>query len=55
MLYLIKDAYTCIITGNTKTRTIHICQNEEEVLDFLSVKENLKKFKGDIKIEKVIL
>lgn len=49
MLYLIKDKTLFGI------KTIKICQSEDEVLKYLSKVENLKKFKGDIKIEKVVL
>lgn len=49
MLYLIKDK---TLLG---TKTIKICQTEEDVLKYLGQVENLKKFKGDIKIEKVVL
>ena len=49
MLYLIKDKTMFGI------RTIKIAQSEDEVLKFLSNVNNLKKFKGDIKIEKVVL
>lgn len=55
MLYLIKDITTCLITGHSKACTMKIVSTEEEVLDYLREVENLKKFKGDIKIEKVIL
>ena len=55
MIYLIKDVDTCKITGHSKTCTMKVCASEDEVLDYLSIVENLKKFKGDIKIEKVIL
>lgn len=49
MLYLIKDKRPLGI------KTIAILQSEEEVLKYLSKKENLKKIKGDIKIETVRL
>jgi hypothetical protein len=54
MLYLIKDVVTELFTY-TKTTTVKICQTEEEVLRFLKDPKNLKNFKGDIKIEKVVL
>lgn len=49
MLYLIKDK---TLLG---VKTVHICTNETEVLQYLKNVENLRKFKGDIKIEKVFL
>ena len=49
MLYLIKDKTLIGI------KTIKICQTEEDVLKYLGNVESLKKFKGDIKIEKVVL
>lgn len=55
MLYLIKDVYVCPLTGHEIPKTIKIAQSEEEVLKYLSKVENLKKFKHDIKIEKVML
>lgn len=55
MLYLIKDVDTCKITGHSKTCVMKVCSTEDEVLNYLTVVENLKKFKGDIKVEKVIL
>ena len=35
--------------------TVKIAMTEEDVLTFLSNPENLKQFKGDIKIDKVVL
>lgn len=55
MIYLIKDVYTCVLTGHSKAITKKIAQSEDEVLRYLSSVDNLKLFKGDIKIEKVIL
>lgn len=49
MIYLINDVVNC------KSKTISVCQSEEEVLEFLSEVKNLKKFKGEIKIVKVVL
>lgn len=49
MIYLINDI--C----NNKTKTLFVCQSEEEVLNVLSEVKNLKKFKGEIKIIKVVL
>ena len=40
---------------NNKTKTLFVCQTEEEVLKILSEVKNLKKFKGEIKIIKVVL
>lgn len=54
MLYLIKDSVIDVL-GHSKIIVIKICEKETEVLEFLSNPENLKNFKGDIKIEKVIL
>lgn len=54
MLYVIKDVRTSKF-GNTQVIAIKIAQTEHEVLTYLSKVENLKKFKGDIKIEKVVL
>ena len=44
MIYLINDIY------NNKTKTLFVCQSEDEVLKILSEVKNLKKFKGEIKI-----
>ena len=49
MIYLINDI--C----NNKTKTLFVCQSEEEVLKILSEVKNLKRFKGEIKIVKVVL
>ena len=49
MIYLINDIY------NNKTKTLFVCQSEEEVLSVLSEIKNLKRFKGEIKIIKVVL
>ena len=49
MIYLINDIYS------NKTKTLFVCQTEEEVLNILSEVKNLKKFKGEIKIIKVVL
>ena len=54
MLYIIKDIVEELF-GYTKTTVIKIVQDENEVLKFLSNPENLKQFKGDIKIDKVVL
>lgn len=54
MLYIIKDVVTELF-GYTKTTVIKIVQDENEVLNFLSNPENLKQFKGDLKVEKVVL
>lgn len=48
-MYLINDVV------NNKTKTIFVCQSEEEVLNKLANIKNLKKFKGEIKIIKVVL
>lgn len=49
MIYLINDVV------NNKTKTVFVCQSEEEVLNKLTNVKNLKKFKGEIKIVKVAL
>lgn len=54
MIYIIKDVVNDIF-GYTKTTVIKTSRDENEVLEFLSNPENLKKFKGDIKVDKVIL
>lgn len=54
MLYIIKDKTKNLI-GQTKTKVIKICLTENEVLSFLGKVENLKHFKGDIEVERVIL
>ena len=54
MLYLIKDE-TKNILGQTKCTVIKVCLNENEVMSYLAKKENLKQFKGDIKVERVVL
>lgn len=54
MLYLIKDVVTDIFNYQ-KITTVKIAMTEEDVLTFLSNPENLKQFKGDIKIDKVVL
>lgn len=55
MLYLIKDETKCFITGRTRCHVVKICLNENEVMSYLAKKENLKLFKGDIKVERVVL
>lgn len=54
MIYIIKDVVSDIF-GYTKTTIIKTSRDENEVLEFLSNQENLKKFKGDIKVDKVVL
>lgn len=49
MIYLINDVV------NGKTKTVLICQSEQEVLDSLADVKTLKKFKGEIKVIKVAL
>lgn len=49
MIYLINDV------TNNKSKTLFVCQSEEDVLKTLSEVKNLKKFKGEIKIVKVVL
>lgn len=49
MIYLINDI------ANYKSKTMFVCQSEEEVLQTLAEVKNLKKFKGEIKIIKVVL
>lgn len=55
MLYVIKDVTICPITGHAHTKVIKIVQTEYEALEYLKNPETLKQFKGDIKIDKVIL
>lgn len=55
MIYLIKDVVGNQLTGHTSSKTMKIAQSENEVLNYLSSIDNLKKFKGEIKIDKVIL
>lgn len=54
MIYIIKDVVTEMFNYQ-KTTVIKIALTEEDVLKFLSNTENLKQFKGDIKIDKVVL
>lgn len=54
MLYLVKDE-TKNILGQTKCIVVKVCLNENEVMAYLAKVENLKKFKGDIKVERVVL
>lgn len=54
MIYIIKDVVSNIL-GHTKTTVIKTSASEDEVLEFLSNPKNLKKFKGDIKVDKVVL
>lgn len=54
MIYLINDVvHGSIITPTIKT--IKVAKSEEEVLKYLSDSNNLKKFKGELRIEKVVL
>lgn len=54
MIYLINDVCNGDICSN-KTKTLFVCQSEAEVLEVLSEVKNLKKFKGEIKVIKVVL
>ena len=54
MLYLVKDEIKNMI-GQTKCHVVKVCLNENEVMAYLAKKENLKQFKGDIKVERVVL
>ena len=54
MIYLINDVVYDIF-NYTKTTTVRICHDEEEVQDFLASPGSLNQFKGEVKIEKVIL
>lgn len=54
MVYIIKDVVVDLF-GYTKITVVKTSMNETEVLKFLSDQNNLKKFKGDIKVEKVVL
>lgn len=55
MMYLIKDIITSRITGHSSARVVKVAETEYEAFDFLKDEKNLKLFKGDIKIDKVIL
>lgn len=50
MIYLINDEINDKIT-----KTLFVCQSEDEVLNTLAEVKNLKKFKGQIKVVKVVL
>lgn len=54
MLYIIKDIVHELF-GYTKTTVVKVLQSEEEVLKYFADPKNLKHFKGEIKVEKVIL
>lgn len=54
MLYIITDK-TKNIFGTEKKKVVKICLNENEVLSFLGKAANLKHFKGDIDVQRVIL
>lgn len=54
MIYLINDVVHDIF-NYTKTTTVKIVTSEDEALDFLKEPQNLKQFKGEVRIEKVIL
>ena len=54
MMYLIKDI-TKDFLGRQKTNVIKVCLTEDETLSWMADKRNLKLFKGDIKVERVIL
>lgn len=54
MLYVIKDV-TVDALGHVHIKVIKILQTDYEVFEFLKKVENLKLFKGDIKIDKVVL
>lgn len=55
MIHIIKDVVNNTITGHAKVHVVKVCETEYEVFDFLKDPKNLKLFKGDIKVEKVIL
>ena len=54
MIYIIKDVVVDLF-GYTKITVVKTSKYEADVLKFLSDQSNLKKFKGDIKVEKVVL
>ena len=54
MVYLIKDEIKEMF-GYIHTSVVKVCLNEDEVMSWLSKPENLKLFKGDIKVERVVL
>lgn len=49
-IYLIND-----VTSSIHTKTIAVCETEDDVLNKLKDVKFLKRFKGEIKIVKVIL
>ncbi len=55
MIYLINDISYDTFSVAGKIKTLFVCQSEDEVLKILADKKNLKKFKGEIKIVKVVL
>lgn len=54
MLWLIKDKERNFL-GQEKKTVIKVCLNENEVMSFLGSVKNLKCFKGDIEVERVVL
>lgn len=54
MVYLIKDEIKEMF-GYIHTSVVKVCLNEDEVMSWLSDPKNLKLFKGDIKVERVVL
>lgn len=55
MIHVIKDVVINPITGHPKVKVIKIVETEYDVFDFLKDPKNLKLFKGDVKVDKVIL
>lgn len=49
MLFIINDF------DGKKNKTIHIAKSENEVMIFLADPENIKRIKGELKINKVML
>lgn len=55
MLYVIYDMVTNPITGHTVVTTLRVCGTEEAAHNYLTDPETLKKIKGSVKIDKVVL
>lgn len=54
MIYIIKDV-TKNLFGREKIRVVKVCVSENAILSFLGSAENLKLFRGDISVERVVL
>ena len=55
MIYIINDVVTCRLTGNSSKVTVKVCNDDEELKEFITNPGSLNRFKGEVKIEKVIL